>query len=353
MRPRSESRRPMQHRYSTCPILPRLPAWIRARTVKDGSRRFDVIYRRGGRYFKVEHAGTFRTRKEANARRDTVADWLARALDPHVELARATAPGLTIGELGQRWLASRRRISDSTRTEYDRRVARITDDLGHLPVDALTVARVNEWVGEIERAWSAGTVALHLQVLRQVLDFHGGLNVARDRRVEAPRQTRRQIVPPDATETLACLSRLNGRYRQVCVLMEQTGMRVGEALAVREQDLDHAGLRILVRVSKTGRPRWVPCPRWLLECLTPPFPMTRQQVYNALHSASALADVRNINPHALRHRRGSLWHLKGVPAVQAADWLGHSPVMHLRVYAHVMPVDEIPAHDLASLLSHA
>ena len=28
--------------------------------------------------------------------------------------------------------------------------------------------------------------------------------------------------------------------------------------------------------------------------------------------------------------------MAGVPAVQAAAWLGHSPVEHLRTYAHVV-----------------
>jgi hypothetical protein len=38
----------------------------------------------------------------------------------------------------------------------------------------------------------------------------------------------------------------------------------------------------------------------------------------------------------LRHLRASLWHLKGVPAAQAASWLGHSAQEHLRTYAHVV-----------------
>ena len=41
-------------------------------------------------------------------------------------------------------------------------------------------------------------------------------------------------------------------------------------------------------------------------------------------------------PRDLRHRRATLWHLSGVPAAQAAGWLGHSAQEHLRTYAHVM-----------------
>ena len=29
-----------------------------------------------------------------------------------------------------------------------------------------------------------------------------------------------------------------------------------------------------------------------------------------------------------------MWHLSGVPVVEAAAWLGHSPTEHLKTYAH-------------------
>jgi hypothetical protein len=53
----------------------------------------------------------------------------------------------------------------------------------------------------------------------------------------------------------------------------------------------------------------------------------------------------------LRHRRASLWHLGGVPAAQAASWLGHSAQEHLRTYTHVV-IDRTEI-DYAELLSGA
>lgn len=345
--------RRMPHRYSTCLMLRALPAWIRTRSVKDGSKRYDVIYRRGGRYFPVEHAGTFRTRRDANTRRDTVSRWLAAALDPKTELARAITEGVLVGDVAQRWLDSRRRITDTTRDNYQRRVVKIREDFPAMTVQRLTWQDVQAWVARLETSYRPGTVSLFLQVLRQALDFHGGENVARDRRVEVPRTPARVVEPPTADEVAAAFAQLHPRYRPVCVLLEQTGLRVSEAVALRPDDLDRAGLRLLVRVSKTGQPRWVPCPAWLLDAVALPFDVGRQQTHNALKAACRAANVRLFGPHQLRHRRGSLWHLKGVPPVQAAAWLGHSPVMHLRTYAHVMPIDEVPAQVLASLLIHA
>ena len=45
------------------------------------------------------------------------------------------------------------------------------------------------------------------------------------------------------------------------------------------------------------------------------------------------------SPHDVRHRRAKLWHLQGVPAAEAAAWLGHSPQEHLATYAHATLVD--------------
>ena len=35
----------------------------------------------------------------------------------------------------------------------------------------------------------------------------------------------------------------------------------------------------------------------------------------------------------------TLWHLGGVPAAQAAAWLGHSAQEHLKTYAHATLAD--------------
>lgn len=51
------------------------------------------------------------------------------------------------------------------------------------------------------------------------------------------------------------------------------------------------------------------------------------------------AGIQAFSPHDLRHRRATLWHLGGIPVVEAAAWLGHSPNEHLKTYAHATLVD--------------
>lgn len=59
----------------------------------------------------------------------------------------------------------------------------------------------------------------------------------------------------------------------------------------------------------------------------------------AIGRACKASGVPVFSPHDVRHRRATLWHLQGVPAAEAAAWLGHSPQEHLATYAHATLVD--------------
>jgi hypothetical protein len=71
---------------------------ITTRKVKDGPR-YVVRYRLGGRAYPIVHAGSFRTQREAKARRDFVAGELAGGRNPAEALralSAAPAPVVTL-----------------------------------------------------------------------------------------------------------------------------------------------------------------------------------------------------------------------------------------------------------------
>ena len=57
-------------------------ASITTRKTNSGGRRYVVRFRRGGRYFPIEHGGSFPTMREARIRRDLIAGELAAGRDP-------------------------------------------------------------------------------------------------------------------------------------------------------------------------------------------------------------------------------------------------------------------------------
>jgi len=322
--------------------------YVRARTLPSGVRRFDVKYRRGGRYTHLEHGGTFRTMKDANTRKAVISEWLAAGLNPRVELRRVVSPALSVGELQDEWLAGKRRISDSTRSGYRSRQKRIAEDLGTTVVDELAVGDVVAWVGDLVEELSPATVVGYVGQLRMILDLADGANVARSRRVELPRVVRDELDPPDAPDVIALFRALTDDVRYPALAMEQLGSRVSETLSLRRDDIQDEAVRFRREAVKGQRTsRLVPCLPLVAEALAErvPFRTSRVTVWRKFRDASM------IHPHLLRHRRGSLWHQQGVVAVELARRLGHAKAsMSLDVYSHAKPLREITDHELASLL---
>ena len=56
----------------------------------------------------------------------------------------------------------------------------------------------------------------------------------------------------------------------------------------------------------------------------------------SLSRACKNTGVPAFSPHDVRHRRASLCHLAGMPVAEACSRLGHSPQVHLGLYAHVV-----------------
>src|SRR5436309_2036436 len=92
---------------------------ITTRQASDGPR-YVVRYRLGGRAWPIVHAGSFRTLKEARARRDFVAGEIAAGRNPTESLrALIEAPKpRTFATLFESFIASRVDVSAATLENY-------------------------------------------------------------------------------------------------------------------------------------------------------------------------------------------------------------------------------------------
>jgi integrase len=150
------------------------------------------------------------------------------------------------------------------------------------------------------------------------------------------------------------------------IVLEQTGMRVGEAESLAGGVVAVASCQFRLRSgeTKTRKARWVQVPEWLVDELGATCPLedrtTERRVFlgfnadsakNVMARACKAAGIPHFHPHDLRHRRLSLWHGQGLPAKQLAERAGHARAsMSLDVYSHVMPLDEIPRASLERVL---
>jgi site-specific recombinase XerD len=141
------------------------------------------------------------------------------------------------------------------------------------------------------------------------------------------------------------------RLRAVIVVLWRAGLRVGEALALTETDLDPVRRAVLVRAGKNGKRREVGLDAWGWRTLDPWLEDRRQlpvgPLFCVLHGpsrgrpwsaaavrrAGAQAGVRRrLAPHQLRHAHAVELAHEGVPMVIIQRQLGHAHLGITSIY---------------------
>jgi integrase len=319
-----------------------------------GGRRYAVRFRRGGRYFPVEHGGTFGTLREARTRRNLIAGELAAGRDPRDVLRGLTEKlaARTFSSWAESYRASRPDISDETRKNTASHLKRLLPTFGERDPASITPSDVQEWIGAQMDELKPSSLSRYLATLRNVLDFAGiDPNPARDKRVKLPRIEATVVEPPSAAQVEAILAHSPQRWRLSLGVLEQTGMRVGELRDLEWRDVDLAESRFRIRQGKTATARrWVAVPEWLMDEITetcPPDDRTPERrvfqgfspdvAKNVIARACKAAGIPHFHPHDLRHRYASVKLREGVPVTDLAAQLGHSKKsMTLDVYSHVL-----------------
>lgn len=166
---------------------------------------------------------------------------------------------------------------------------------------------------------------------------------------------------PHRAGKLAELSAL--RLRALIVVLWRTGLRISEALALEERDLNHRDLAITVRRGKGGKRRvvamdewaWREFDRWLTVRRDLPFgaifcilsgptagrPLSDTDARRQLRDAAARAGLRRrANPHSFRHEHAvELWR-EGIDVYTIQQQLGHARLDVTAAYLRgVAPVE--------------
>jgi site-specific recombinase XerD len=178
--------------------------------------------------------------------------------------------------------------------------------------------------------------------------------------------------PPDqpTVEEIIAVMRAAGedpdgvRLRGLIVVLGRAGLRISEALALAESDLDCARGAVLVRRGKGGKRREVGMDRWAWDQLAPWLalrptlapgalfcvlrgptrgrPCTAATIRVQLRSAAVRAGVRRrFAPHQLRHAHAVEMSREGVPLLVIQRQLGHANLSITSVYLRGIDNTEI------------
>lgn len=329
--------------------------WIRKRPRQRGDFSYRVEYRLGGRDSGTRYGGSFRTQREAQIRKAWIVGELAGRRVPDLGALDVAPKSRTLAEVAELWRESRVDVSENTRIQHRTAMALAVGELGSRRVDELTPADVAGLVATLaDRGRKRETIRKAIGALAMALDFAGvSPNPARDKvQVRLPRGHSEEPQPPTAEHVQAVCRLLPNRYRLPLLVLDATGMRIGELEQLTWGDVDEqrGRWRVSQAVSKTGRARWVSVPPVLFEAVTALVARddrtAERRVFQgfgtdrfrtAITRACTASGVPNFSPHDLRHRRISLLHLAGVPWVRIGEHVGQRNLaVTANVYSHIM-----------------
>ncbi|HEY3207576.1 MAG TPA: hypothetical protein VGJ58_11545 [Gaiellaceae bacterium] len=187
---------------------------ITTRTRKGGRKTHVVRYRLGGRAWPVEHAGSFKTKREARQRRDFVAGELAAGRNPADALRALLEMPPT--RSGREWANAYKtsRVDLADREKLNPHLERFNATFGDRDLAAVVPSDVQEWVAantktpENEKGLEPSSLVRYMATTRLTFDFAGiKPNAARDDRVKLPTILHEEPQPPSAAHFLALLDR--------------------------------------------------------------------------------------------------------------------------------------------------
>ena len=233
---------------------------------------------------------------------------------------------------------------------------------GRLRLDRIGMREVERYKArKLKDGLSPKTVNNHLTILRRCLVVaHEWALLEHVPQIKWLKVPKPEFDFLDFDEAPQLVASADGEWPAMILVAVRTGLRQGELLALRWDDVDLVGGRIVVRRSdwrghvgatKNGRTREVPLSAEavstlqghrhlrgeLVFCHATGRPWTEKELRRPLYRACKRAGIRRIGWHVLRHTFASHLVMRGVALKAVQELLGHSTIEMTMRYARLTP----------------
>ncbi|MGW3805852.1 tyrosine-type recombinase/integrase [Micromonospora sp. NPDC005113] len=283
----------------------------------------------------------------------------------------------TVVEYARRWAAGR-----AHRPTTARRVSGLLEThiagtpLGSRRLAAVVPSEVQAWAADRSKVLAPSTLRNLVGLLRSVyaaavLDRLVGRSPVV--RIILPSAHRERIVPLTVDQVRGLAAAMPGRNRAMVIVQAGLGLRLGELLALRVQDVDYATRTVRIEWQfapqskvrtepKTRRSRrTIPLPQVVATAIrehSAQFPPAadgtifttrfagpyRHDYYGSLIFSAAVERAglpKGTTSHDLRHHYASVLLMQGESVIVVAERLGHeNATLVLSTYGHLMPDSE-------------
>ena len=334
-----------------------------------------MIERRGNSW-RARYRGPDRRERSKSFRRKSDAErWLVqqRSLMARGDWTDPARGRITFSEYALAWLDSRADLKPKTRHQYNSLLSlHVLPTWRAVPLDRITFDGLTEWVAQLSLSGLGSSgVRQSVFVMSAALDHavrSGRIRSNPARGLSLPRPKRRDYVFLTHGQVLT-LAAEAGRSRLLILVLGYTGLRWGEATALRVCDIDFdrrrvdvrrafsdVGGRVVLGTPKSHLSRTVPVPRFVAAELAGAvdgkrpddlvFTMPggsvmrlsnwRQATFIPARSRAGLSDRFRI--HDLRHTAASLMIQAGYPPKMLQEIMGHASITTtLDLYGHLYP----------------
>jgi integrase len=272
------------------------------------------------------------------------------------EVSGGGLPGRTLGKLVETFLSSYK-SRGGTGFYHSRAKVWLAHFGEATPLSQIGPLQVEHFRNERSKVVGAGTVRQDLISLGTMYRWAMGKGLVsenpadsiRVKRPPAPHHREVFLTDEQVQKFLECCPR---DIRRLAGWLVETGMRLGEPLKLRWQDLDARTGWVYVRPGKTGRPRRTPFTARLREiagsaphhlrselvfCDTSGGPLRNYEASKQLKAAMIRAGIADASAHTLRHTFASRLAARGVPMQAIADLLGQNVATTTARYMHLQP----------------
>ena len=320
------------------------------------------LYRRG-RYWWIDYTDSTGKRHFESTRTTLKSEALALLEKRRVETRAGKIP-LKVKPILFRDFASKYLESCKALKEYQRRKARVAllvRHFGHLQLSQFTTQVVEEYqTKRLSQGYAPATVNRELAILKHMIhkavqwDLIDDDVLKRVRKVKQLKENNRRLrylTREEADRLIAACYKAPkcSHLAPIIITALHTGMRRGEILKLKWEDIDFKNGFIFVKDSKNYEGRAIPLSKTLQQVLQGlprhisgyVFCDKNGKPYNEIkksfNRALKYAGIRDFHFHDLRHTFASWLVMEGVDLATVKELLGHKSINMTMRYAHLAP----------------
>ena len=246
-------------------------------------------------------------------------------------------------------------------------VNQLVEEFGRYPLRVFNPRLLEQYqTDRIQKGNKPATVNRHLATVKHMFtkavewDMVEDETLKRVRRVKLLEENNRRLRFLSKEECQALINACDKHLRPIVVMALNTGMRRGEILSLKWDNVDLRHGFILLDQTKNGERREIPINETLRDTLQgmvrridvpyvfydPNIGKPYLRVTRSFASACRRAGIKDFHFHDLRHTFASHLVMAGVDLTTVKELLGHKTLTMTLRYAHLAPSHKIKAVDL-------